>query len=99
MRTYVDVYLKFADEDEFRDEMAFLFSEEGELQIPENCAIDLVGPVVTTDAVYDDEGELVTDAVIDNAYHVNIRATEEFVEEHIPEDYRVTPDHPRRVWA
>ena len=99
MIEYVDVYLKFVDENEFRESMERLFNDEGELQIPENCAIDLVGSVVTKDAVYDEDGELVTDAEIDPSYHVNIRATEEFVEQHIPEDHRVYPASPRRVWA
>jgi hypothetical protein len=35
--------------------------------------VDEIGPVVTTPAVYDGEGNLVTPAVMDEHHHVNVR--------------------------
>ncbi len=37
--------------------------------------IDVLGPVVITAAVLDDEGNVVTPAVLDNRHHVNLRIT------------------------
>lgn len=39
----------------------------------EGVSIDEIGPVVTTPAVLDDEGEIITDAVLDQRHHVNVR--------------------------
>jgi hypothetical protein len=47
--------------------------------LPENIAsvllIDEIGPIVITPAVLDENGDVVEEAVIDPAYHVNVRVT------------------------
>jgi len=35
--------------------------------------VDEIGPIVTTPAIIDEDGEIVTPAVIDNHWHTNVR--------------------------
>jgi hypothetical protein len=43
---------------------------------PNGCYIDEIGPVVVTPAVVGPDGEIITPAVMDNRYHVNVRLTQ-----------------------
>jgi len=43
---------------------------------PNGCYIDEIGPVVVTQAVLGPDGEIITPAVMDNRYHVNVRLTQ-----------------------
>lgn len=38
-----------------------------------NIITDEIGPIVITPAIFDDNGEIITSAVIDNAHHINVR--------------------------
>jgi len=49
--------------------------ERGLIPAP-GANIDVLGPVVITEAVLDDEGNEVTPAVMDTRYHVNLRIAE-----------------------
>lgn len=40
---------------------------------------DEIGPIVITPAILDENGEVITPAVIDNAHHVNIRVLNPFI--------------------
>jgi hypothetical protein len=40
---------------------------------PNGCYIDEIGPVVVTPAVVGPDGTIITPAVMDNRYHVNVR--------------------------
>lgn len=42
------------------------------------CLIDEIGPVITTPAVIGEDGEIITPAVMDDRWHVNLRLTETF---------------------
>jgi hypothetical protein len=43
---------------------------------PNGCYIDEIGPVVVTPAVIGPDGEIITPAVMDDRYHVNVRLTQ-----------------------
>ncbi|CAO3403500.1 hypothetical protein [Azospirillum palustre] len=63
------------------------------------CAI---GPVVTTPAVVDASGAIVTPAVMDERWHANLRLLDHPDEAAIVaacEPYAVNPPHPAVVWA
>ncbi len=45
--------------------------------MPNGCYIDEIGPIVTTPAVIDPEtGNVITPAVVDEHFHVNVRLTQ-----------------------
>jgi len=60
---------------------------------------DVVGPIVDTPAVLNENDEVVSDATYVDGFHVNIRAIGE--DTSALEDYRVDPEPntPARVWA
>lgn len=43
---------------------------------PNGCYIDEIGPVVVTPAVVNPDGDIITPAVMDDRYHVNVRLTQ-----------------------
>lgn len=49
--------------------------QDGSIYPAENVLIDEIGPIVTTPAVYDEDGDIVTPAIVDESWHVNIRLT------------------------
>jgi hypothetical protein len=55
--------------------------EEGNLAPTEGVAIDELGPIVKTPAIYDDEGNEKVSAVIVDGHHVNLRAHGQFAEQ------------------
>lgn len=61
-------------------------------------ALDIIGPVVTTPGLYDDEGNETVPPVVDDGFHANLRCTEE-VAELVPDTVIVAPSNPVRVWA
>ena len=50
-------------------------SEDGNLIPHEGVIIDEIGPVVKVAAVYDEDGDIVTPAVVIEGHHVNLMAT------------------------
>jgi hypothetical protein len=73
---------------------------------PNGCYIDEIGPVVVTPAVIGPDGTIITPAVMDNRYHVNVR----LVSGHDPAVLvqggpgvewidPATVNNPRRIWA
>lgn len=98
MSNYVDVYLCFLSERQFLKELPF-FGEENQSVNLSGVSVDMIGQIVTQEAVFGEEGEEITPAVIDTRFHVNIRASQSFLDEFIPERFYVTPETPRRVWA
>jgi len=56
---------------------------------PNGCYIDEIGPVVVTPAVVGPDGEIITPAVMDNRYHVNVRLIQIAgpLPDPLPEDY------------
>jgi hypothetical protein len=58
--------------DAYASDMA-LTDDEGR---PLGCYIDEIGPIVVTPAVIGPDGEIVTPAVMDDRWHVNVRVTQ-----------------------
>ena len=44
--------------------------------MPSGCYIDEIGPIVTEQATLNEDGEIVTPAVVDSHHHVNVRLTQ-----------------------
>jgi hypothetical protein len=59
--------------------------------------IDVVGEIYNDDAVYDEEGNLVTEATKKDGYHVNVIMKEELPES--LQSFVVQPTNPHRVFA
>ena len=111
--TFTDLYLKFADEDEMRsvlfEKVPTKFEDSPEpdgepipvefeeRQIFRNT--DIVGLIVDTPAILDENGEVTSEATYVDGIHVNIRAIGE--DTSALEDYRVDPEPktPARIWA
>lgn len=49
-------------------------------EVQANILLDEIGPIVVTPAVYDEDGDIVTPAVIDEAWHVNLRTLSDTVD-------------------
>jgi hypothetical protein len=59
--------------DAFTLSSGLVVDQDGSVYPAENVLIDEIGPIVTEPAVYDEDGDLVTPAVIDESWHVNVR--------------------------
>lgn len=77
-------------------------------RITSELAIDEIGPVVITPAVFDNEGNIITPAVLDLAHHVNARylgtdeADAEILATSTTKVKWISPDTvstPNRIWA
>ena len=109
--TFTDLYLKFADEAEMRSVLFEKVPTAWDNTDPENPIeteweerqlfrnTDIIGPMVDTPAVLNEEGEVVTEATFVDGYHVNIRAVGE--DTAALDAYKVDPEPntPARVWA
>jgi len=61
-------------------------------------ALDPIGPIVTAPAEVDEEGNVITPAVVDEGFHVNLRVLSGDTQAGL-EPYTVHPAEPKRVWA
>jgi len=111
--SYTDLYLKFESEEQMRsvlfEKVPTKFEDatepDGEPvavefeERPRFRNIDVVGLIVDTPAVLDEEGEVISDATYVDGVHVNIRAIGE--DTSALESYRVDPEPntPARIWA
>ena len=115
---YNTYYLKFASQEEWETK-----AEEAGYRQQDSVtgliyysvsrgAIDVIGTLYNDDAVYDDEGEIVTPATAKEGWHVNIRVipnseiidgeTQTIRDISLPEvlnNYIVEPQTPSRVFA
>lgn len=97
---YTDYYLKAADEAAMIAALDFARGEDENgnpvwmLSGP-GYVLDIIGTVVITPATYDAGGNELTPAVVDTAFHVNIRVFDGF-NGLIPENLRVFPAKPYR---
>lgn len=110
---FTDLYLKFESEEQMRsvlfEKVPTKFEDatepDGEMvavefeERPRFRNIDVVGLIVDTPAVLDEEGEILKNATYVDGIHVNIRAIGE--DTSALESYRVDPEPntPARVWA
>lgn len=96
----MDKYLKFADEAEMFEAMR----SSGLLvmdKIPvyhDLLTIDIVGMIVDTKPMTDEEGNAISEATFVDGWHVNIRTDGQLPEELKPFEIEV-PATPARVWA
>jgi hypothetical protein len=109
--TFTDLYLKFADEAEMRSVLFEKVPTEWDRSDPENPVAtaweerqlfrntDIIGLIVDTPAVFDNDGNVVTEATFVDGFHVNIRAAGE--DTAALDAYKVDPEPntPARVWA
>jgi len=109
--TFTDLYLKFADEAEMRSVLFEKVPTEWDRSDPENPVAtaweerqlfrntDIIGLIVDTPAVLNEEGEVITEATFVDGFHVNIRAVGE--DTAVLDAYKVDPEPntPARVWA
>jgi hypothetical protein len=109
--TFTDLYLKFADEAEMRSVLFEKVPTEWDRSDPENPVAtaweerqlfrntDIIGLIVDTPAVFDNDGNVVTEATFVDGFHVNIRAVGE--DTATLDAYKVDPEPntPARVWA
>lgn len=93
----IDLYLRADTEVEMIEALPFARGDEGWLSAGAGFALDVIGPVVITPAVFEGD-EIATPAVLDNRFHVNLRCSPDIAEQ-VPMELRVTPEVPYRVWA
>ena len=98
----IDLYLRTSSQEHLSAACPFLHGkdENGKsiwLLAGEGFAFDPIGPIVVVPGTYDEEGNEITPPVIDNRFHANLRCTEE-ISWMIPEEIRVYPETPYRVW-
>lgn len=108
---FTDLYLKFQNEDEMRSVLFEQVPTEWDRTDPENPVAtawedrqlfrntDILGLIIDAPAVFDDGGDVVTEATYADGFHVNIRALGEDIS--ALEAYKVAPEPktPQRVWA
>jgi hypothetical protein len=102
-----DYYLKFETEEIFDSVMEdlgwrkeFTFQDVTTVSYgSEYITLDRIGPITLIPGEYDKDFNEITPPVIDNAYHVNLRFSDntEFPTE--LETYRITVANPRRIFA
>lgn len=101
-----DLYLKFANEEEANSVLYTVtpevLDEEGavvsEATSKSNFAnIDIIGTLYNNDAVYGEDGEVITEATAIDGYHVNVRVIDE--DATALEPFAVIPTQPKRIWG
>lgn len=106
---YNDIYLRAADEQALKDALPFAVYQAdvpdgpsaGDWKTSEAglYVLDPIGPVVTQDAVMDEDGEtVITPAVIDEGFHANLRLVGSYAPD-IPAEVITNPSTPSRVFA
>lgn len=106
---YNDIYLRATDEQALKDALPFAVYQadvpdgpsagDWKTGEPGLYALDLIGSMVTTDAVMSEDGEtVVTPAVIDTGFHANLRLVGAY-QPTVPASVIVTPAKPRRAFA
>jgi hypothetical protein len=99
-----DLYLRFSDEAQANEYLytqePVEFDEDGEPTAweprPNFANIDVIG-VITEGGEWDEDGEVITEPVALDGFHVNVRLVSE--DGSALEPFRVEPEHPRRVWG
>lgn len=106
---YNDIYLRAADEQALKDALPFAVHQAdvpdgpsaGDWKTSEAglYALDPIGPIVTEDAVMDEDGEtVITPAVIDEGFHANLRLVRTYNPD-IPAGVIINPSTPNRMFA
>jgi len=100
----MDLYLKATDEAELIDEIPFLRGVDDNddpvwITSSHDYALDIIGTLYNDDALYDGEGVLITPATPIDAFHANLRCTDE-ISLLVPIEIQVVPPPSRmqRLW-
>lgn len=100
---FVDLYLKAPDEGVARTAFPWLLGPDGGwLCSGPGIAVDVIGPLTLVPPVISLDGEVQTPAVIDPAFHLNVRLSGPglvLADALAASGMAVTPANPRRVWA
>lgn len=94
----IDICLKAENDLELILACPFLKRDGEWVTSADDFSLDLIGPIVTRQAEFDEEGNETTPPQIDNGFHANLRCTEEIAGT-IPERVIIHPKNPYRVWA
>ena len=92
----IDLYLRADTEAALAEALEFL-RDGDEWKARPDYSLDLIGPVVTTPAQPDEAGDVVTEAVIDQRFHANLRC-EPNIAAQVPDSIIIQPDSPLVVW-
>lgn len=101
---FTDIYLRADTEAELKAALPWAVDDGDWVLASPDHALDLIGPVMTADAVMGEpdpetgEPVIETPPVFDTGFHANLRCIGGFAPE-IPAELIVRPKHPRRVWA
>lgn len=104
MSDYIDYCLKAATEDDMIAALDFARTSDENgaeiwLESGPNYALDIIGDVEREPAVEDEHGEIVTPAVMDGGFHVNIRAFGDFSHNLSAVVLDPPPRKPKRVFG
>ena len=100
----VDLYLRAGNAGAFATACPWLRGEDPDtgdrfwLTTGDGFVFDPIGAVTLEPAAYDDAGNELTPAVLDDRFHANLRCTVE-IAALVPSHFMVWPAEPRRVWA
>ena len=97
----LDYRLKFVNETAAKEALPWAVNANGVWKVSgDRFAVDPIGSICRTPAVLDGAGGEVTPAVIDSAFHINIRLWGDCHLAGVIEatDAVLTPAHPRREW-
>lgn len=94
----IDIHLRADTEADLAAAVPFAHDDEhGWLTSGDGYALDLIGPLVTQQGTYDDDGNEISPPEVDARFHANLRCSEN-VAAIVPSSVVVTPDQPKRVW-
>lgn len=92
MKTY---YLKTTTLNQLKSKLPFAFDDEGNTITKKDFTIDLIGSIIKTQGVYDDEGIELTPPEFYSGYHANIKCSDE-IYNLIPKSILVEVSNPKR---
>ena len=99
----IDIYLRFDTEADAIEALPEYYDHEaGEWRDGDHrYALCVIGSIEKTPAVLDEDGEVITPAVIDTRWHANVRAMIDIPPELLAriESYFPNPENPRVRWS
>ena len=97
MRVFISRRLRANTEEAMKEALQFGVREGEWVPYGKDWAIDLIGPMVSVEAVLGDEGVVVVPAVWDMRFHVNLKAAQDVIDA-IDPLFITSPANPKRVW-
>lgn len=94
----IDLSLRAENDLELILACPFLMIDGEWIMASEKFNLDIIGPIVTSDGEYEEDGNELAPPEIDHRFHANLRCSEEIAQK-VPENVIVYPKNPVRVWA